>query len=75
MVVCGTMKEITTHETEAAVVTVTSIYISVCSKNASAARNRFLGGKTFFSMADALAAYKSEKVRSAINEAYRIHTA
>lgn len=56
-----------------AVICITKNYIQVCKKTASAARNRFLGGKVFWSIADALGGYKSGEMKALISAAHEAH--
>ena len=46
--------------------------ISICTMNASAKRNGYLGGRTFRNTEEAIAAYKSADVKNIIKEAARL---
>ena len=56
-----------------AVVCVCPMGVQVCAKNASASRNRFVGGKFFHSHADALNGYKSGEMKAIITAALEAH--
>lgn len=62
-----------TCNTTSAVVCITPNYIQVCRKNASARRNRFLGGKVFWNIAAALSGYKSGEMKALIEAAIEAH--
>jgi hypothetical protein len=64
--------EATCNKTSAAVCVGPS-GVHVCAKNASASRNRFLGGKYFHNTADAVNGYKSSEMKAIITAALEAH--
>ena len=62
-----------TANNTSAVVCITPSYIQVSKKTAMARRNRFMGGKVFWQLDDAVNGYKSGEMKALISAAIEAH--